>query len=174
MESRQVKLQLLEVELLNMKKAVKYCDEIKKLIPKFEGKVINKRFDTALKEIDHNLSFSQQFNSFQIELYKEPRSIDGGNGWNYVKNHSLSIIHASLQSSMQDGICQNGTLNGTNLIKYLDQNKEYWQLTIKAISAQIKTIDKIIARRDKIQAEKEIFRNEINFYIRDYFDLKIS
>ena len=174
MENKQIKLQLLEVELLNMKKAVKYCDEIKKLIPRFEGNVINKRFDTALKGIDKNLSFHMQYNSFIVDLFKEPRSINGGDSWYYTKSHSQNILHESIQSSSNDGICQEGVLVSANICNRLDARKAQIQENIDQISGQIKNIDTIIMLRDSLQKQKDNFIVSVNYYIRDYFDLKIS
>ena len=59
---------LVELEIKNRKEALKLYDGIIEVVNKFDGKVLNKRFDTALKKLDGRLSYNREYSWFEIYM----------------------------------------------------------------------------------------------------------
>lgn len=170
MNDKEVNIQLLNLEVVNLEKAIGLCDKILDLVPKFDGKVVNKRFDTALKEIDKSLSFSMRYNSFIIEMYKQDRSINRGDSWSYLRDHSLCIIHSSIQSAYNDGICQDGQhIVGANLVADIQKQKKYFEDNLVKLKNDIADIDSIQEVYKDIQQQKTSFNNNVSYMVREYF-----
>lgn len=175
MKNQDIKLELLKLEVTHLNHAIKLCDEIIKVIPKFDGKQSNKRFDTALKGIDSNLHFVTRYNSFVIQLYKDNRSIQDDKGISHYLNDSyVNIIHWSIESSSGDGICQNGTINGKLLIGIIEEQRKYFQQRMDGLNDNINKIDEIIDCYKEMIKERETFKNNVSYLVRDYFDLNFK
>ena len=61
-------LNLVKLEIENRKEALKLYDGIIEVVKKFDGKVLNKRFDTALKNFDGRLSYNREHSWFEINM----------------------------------------------------------------------------------------------------------
>jgi hypothetical protein len=170
METKEAKIKLLNLEVINLQKAISLCDKIIEIVPKFDGKAANKRLDTALKEIDKSLSFNMRYNSFIIEMYKQDRSINVGDNWQYLRDHSVSIVHSSIQSSSGDGVCQDGQhISGEQLIKDIQRNKKYMEDSLKSLTIDLGHIDYISDWYDDIQGLKAKFKDTVSYQVREYF-----
>ena len=167
-------IKLIELEINELEKAVAIIDEIKKIVPKFEGKTPSKRIDTALKAINSILRFETRYNSFIIELYKENRHVqDAPNGVTYTSNHNINIIHASLKSSYNDGICQNGVIDGKIFNDHLETSQNHHKAFIVKLLAELGNLDNIIVNHARIKKEKEMFLSGVSYLTREYFNLKL-
>jgi hypothetical protein len=173
MNDNKINIQLLELEAEARSRALLLCDKIIGLVPKFDGKKPDKRFDTALKAIDKGLSFETRFNSFIIKHWIEKRMVQSGGHTSYLTGSDVSIIHASIQSSYQDGICQNGTIDGKQLIAHIETAKGHLQKNITEINKDIQNIETILKRFKAIQDEKEKFNHDVSWTTRGYFNLKV-
>jgi len=170
--NKEITMKLLNLELTAMKKAYSLCDKIIEIVPKFNDKQPNKRFDTALKAIDKGLSFKTQHNSFIIEMYIEDRHFNINSNAYYLKDSSLNIIYGTLKSSSGDGICQDNLIIAENLIKEVEKVKVYKLQYINQLESQLKTIDDILTKFHQIENEIEGFNTGISYRIREYFGLK--
>ena len=167
-------IKLIELEIENLEKAVKVINEIKKIVPKFDGKTPSKRIDTALKAIDKNLRFETRYNSFVIELYKEIRHVqDTPQTVVYSNSHSTFILHASIKSSYGDGVCQNDTIDGKIFLAELETSQEHKKAFIVKLRAELGNLDNIIVNHARIKKEKELFLSGVSSLTREYFDLKL-
>jgi hypothetical protein len=171
---KEISLQLLNLEIVNMKKAVAVIGEIIKIIPKFEGKKPTKHLDTALKTIDKNLNFHTEYNSFVIKLHKENRMINTGDNVFYTLENYVNIFFGSIQSSSGNGICQNGVIDSKLLITALSKQIEYYNKLIIQLTNEISKHESIIQKYNEIKQAMESFNNSISFYTREYFSLKLK
>jgi len=165
---------LIELEINALEEAAVVIEEIKKIVPKFEGKTPSKRLDTALKAINKNLRFETKYNSFVIELFKENRHVQDTNQTVvYSSSHSTNIIHASLKSSYNDGVCQNDTIIGKVFLAELDASQKHQKAFVEKLRAEIGNIDNIITEHARITKEKDAFLTGVSYLTREYFNLKL-
>ena len=57
---------LVELEIQNRKEALKLYPEIIKVVEQFDGKVLNKRLETALKKVNERLCCKRGYSDFRI------------------------------------------------------------------------------------------------------------
>ncbi|MDD2519124.1 MAG: hypothetical protein PHG18_04485, partial [Bacilli bacterium] len=67
MRTKEFMILQLNQELDLEKRSLLLFDDVKKLIEASDEKVINKRFDTALKKINENLYLRMEYNTFEIK-----------------------------------------------------------------------------------------------------------
>lgn len=172
METKEIKLRLLDLEIKARNKAINLCDDIIKVVSKFNKKEPTKRLDTALKKIDKNLNFRLRHNSFIIDLNIENRSITIEEyNTHYIRGYNISIIHSSIRSGYGDGICQNGTINGELLMDEIDNSKQQMIQEVNKLKHGIENINNIITEKAMIDSQIANFKNVTPYLIREYFDL---
>jgi hypothetical protein len=170
---KEIKIKLVQLEIAAMEKAISLYDQIVAIIPKFDGKAPNKRFDTALKNIDPQLSFKMEFNSFKIKMYNINRFFESGNGGAfYTKDYEVYLLHECISSSFGDGICQNGMIDGPILLEKLKLRRAGLIEYVGQLKESLKKLDAIIARHQEIIKLKDDFEKATPALIRDYFELK--
>lgn len=164
---------LIGLELAAKAKAVGLIPEIIKVAQKFDGRKPNKSLDTALKVIDKDLVFKRQYNSFIIEMLISNRSVLSPNRSHceYTESRTVSIVYSSIATSDQDGICQEGVINGGLLVEKLNKAASDLTSSINFISGQMENIDGILAEHDRIEKERENFKNTTEYMIRNYYKL---
>lgn len=166
-------LKLIRLEMENRQEAIELCPDIIAIIPKFNGKMMNKRFDTALKTINKGLSFDTHFNSFIIKYYPKTRHIADGEHALYVKESNVSIVHASIQSAYGDGILQRGTLEGETLKKRIESFKTESEEYLKKLGVNITNINAMFEEYELINNRKDDFNKKWEYSFREYFKLKV-
>ncbi len=167
--------QLIELEVKAKEKAANLIPEIIKMLPKFHGKVANKRLNTALKAIDQNLSFKMEYNSFKISMHIQDRDVVNSEGvWEYINNFEVTIVHDSIISGNGDGICQNGTIDSNRLIEILTSSEKSLRDHIQEITNQLANIDAILNEYKMIKKSIDIFERQTNWIIRSYYDIKFE
>ena len=169
--SKEITIKLIELEIAAKEKSLGLTDQIITVVRKFDGKVANKRFDTALKGIDPSLRFVMEWNSFKIEMMIENRMTHTGTHTAYIENFDVTIIHGSISSAYGDSMIVNNGINGPLLIngleKYKTETKEY----IKILKKQVAEIDGILEDYQEIKKTEEDFKSRINYMIQYYFEL---
>jgi len=159
-EEKLNKINSIEKELLRKEEVFKLCPAIIEVIKKFDGKQSNKRLDTALKNIDKNLRFKTQYNSWIIEHV----------------SYDINIVHASISSSYGDGVEQNGVIIADVAIADLNKNMNYRkEQAIKTREQnKIDIIDGLIEESEELKKKIKEFNEKINYAINDKFDIRID
>lgn len=175
MVSNEINEKLINLEIAARKDALALYPAIIDLARKFDGKIANKRFDTALKKIHPKLVFRMQYNSFVINMDIENRCVNNGNHWVCLRDHQTYIIHWSITSgSSEDGICQKdgSTIVGNNLVKALEQYKKGMEEYVQKLQATLVNIPNIINWYKAVRKSIDDFNDTVPGMIRDYYELK--
>lgn len=173
---KELALKLLKREIEIEKNALKLFDEIGKTLLSFNGKVANKRLDTALKAIDNRLSFKIEYNSFRF-IYAEydNRYVTVGDKGAYITDCTVNILWATVSSVYGDqALDENQKIISDNLIKQLKAQQISIKSHIEIVEKQIKQIDDIISEFNSICEQIRSFNDKTDYLIRGYFDLKID
>ena len=164
---------LIELEIKNLHYAIETANKIMPVIEKFNGKQPNKRLDTALKQIDRNLSFKTRYNSFVISLYLENRHVQDGPGKAaYIQDSFKNIIHASIKSGYGEGICQKDVINAELLKNEIMALVEHNRKLVEKMRAEINHLETIIAEYEAIKKSQSDFQNSVSYFTREYLGLK--
>jgi len=175
-------------ELENFRRCINLIDEIKKLVGKFDGKVINKKFTTFLREETGGIISVDTNNYGRFEIMAYAGYNGNGNGKFPVRtreNYYQLLFHAYAggEFSTNRYIDKNNSWEVTtktdsgnyrliaeNLIKALDKTREYYEEKIAENQDALKRVDEYAGKLKEIERlEKEL--NDIPYVVRDYFDL---
>lgn len=137
------------------REAFKLSEQIKEVITKFDGKVLNKRLQTALKGIDQRILVETQYNSFIIELYVNSMY----NGWT-----SVNICHGAISSAYGDGmLTDDKRIKAEKINKQIDENKEYRLKYHQDMEDNIKRKDKIVKEYNELVKKCKEFNESVNY-----------
>ena len=173
---------LVQLEIDNRKAALSLYDEVIKLVRQFDGKVLNKRFDTALKKIDSRLSYDRSHNSFYIEM-----SVFDNRHCKSVKTDSFgyaSTIYITTNRVRLNTYIQTYAY-GKNELSMLYDERIVADVLIEALNKgranienEIRKLEesesKIEAWKEKCEAlkkEMEETMKEIPYLVREYYDI---
>ena len=176
---------LVELEIQNRKDALELYDKIIPVVKKFDGKILNKRFDTALKEIDNYLSYDRRFSFFSIEWYTKNDFVKGEPDRlgmcmaHYVKTRQLTLtshLYAVADRTFPDKVMadENGRMKADVIIKALEEGKAKLETEICAMEIGMEKADEYKKKLEELKAEIEKTTKEIPYLIKDYFDLDYS
>lgn len=174
---KELAIKLIQRELEIKKSALTLFDSVKKVVGSFNGKIANKRLDTALKAIDEKLNFKMEYNSFRItfdDYDYERRYVRMGDKGAYIKNCSVNVAWCTISSAYGDSVLDDDRkIIAYPVMKAIDNQKACMLREIAIIEKQLSSIDEIITRYSAITASIRSFNDEIDHDIREYFDLKI-
>lgn len=175
-------LVLLEIE--NRKSALELYTEVIELVKKFDGKVLNKRFETALKKIDDRLSYGRSYNSFYIEMSvwnnRSCRSVKtdsyGYSSTNYIDTDSIRLntyiqTYSCGKNDPYSFMLCDERIIAEPIIEALNKGKTSLEKNIEALE---KSIDKVEEWKEKCEAlkkEMEEITKDIPYIIKEYYDI---
>lgn len=159
------------------KRSLLLFDDVKKLIEAYDNKVINKRFDTALKKINENLSLKMEYNSFSIKAcyYSlDDRYIRFDNQGGYIKRNEFYVMYGCISS--YDGkniLADENRLIAKNAVEALESQKLYSMNHIARLEKEISEIDNIINDYNNLVDQLAEINREWDYTIRDYLEINI-
>ena len=154
-------------------KALALIPKILAILPKFDGKMVNKRLDSALKQIDSALSCTKNTycGHYEIKLYAADRYVLAGGSCRYIRDDVLWL--STSNDRVYHWIDDEGRLSANALIAGLQARQTALAQNVAAMRQQLADIDRIIARHKKLMEEKDRFRAETNPLLMDYFKLAV-
>lgn len=173
---------LVEIEIKNRKEALKLYDGIIEVVKKFDGKVLNKRFDTALKKVDGRLSYNREYSWLEIDMNvfdsRSCKSVKkdsyGYSCTNYISDSYLrlnSLLHAYSHNPDEKVALDNERIISSNIILALIKGKRQIEETIKELEESISKVDEWKNRLKEIENEMRKTMNEVPYIIREYYDI---
>lgn len=171
---------LVKLEIKNRKEALKLYDGIIETAVKFDGKILNKRFETALKKVDERLSCERNYSWFEINFCDwDNRSCQS------VKKDSLGYSHTLYLSNFElrlNSYLQTYSTSGESflneeriiasvLIESLKSGKEKIEKDIERLENSIDKVDAWKEKLKELKIEMEKTMEEIPYIIRDYYDI---
>ena len=173
---------LVELEIKNRKDALKLYDKIIEVAERFNGKVLNKRFETALKKVDERLSCDRRYSCFEIKMCvfdsrccKSVNKDDlGYSCTNYITDNYL-ILNGYLPTYSynpnDEVLLYDERIISSVLIKSLSCGRKHMEETIISLE---KSLDKIPEWKERLKIlrdEMEKTMKEIPSIIREYYNI---
>ena len=176
------RLVLLEVE--NYKKALELYDSIIEVVEKYNGKVLNKRFETALKKVNDYIRVDMSGRTLYIQLYLEDRSVKSFNNdfWIYINKTYINLngytprLAYSWENDLDGKLCADheNRLIASVLIKSLNEEKEHIKNKIILLENEVNKADEYKQQLEDLKAQMEKITRNIPYEIRDYFELNYN
>lgn len=153
-------------------KAEALCD----MVRKFNGKVFNKRLETAMREI-YPVSIEQGYTwkSITMKGWVYDRMVQsddldesGYHKWTaYIKNDTIYF------GTIRDAFDDDKRIIAENIIKAIRDNAEYLRKSADVIEEQLNRIDEIDAEYQRIENERKKFLHDVNGTLMDYFGWEV-
>ena len=161
---------LTEKQIALYERLLSYIPAIEEVVKKFDGKVLNKRFDTELKKVYSGARCSKAPYSedwlITISEWND-RYVSTERGCVYVASAELCLAHTIFGKWLVGG-----RIVAEKLIKEIEANAESYKNHIAEMKEQLAHIDDLLAEYDKIIAAREAFGKKVNPYIKQYFEFK--
>lgn len=173
---------LVEIEIKNRKEALKLYDGIIEVVKKFDGKVLNKRFDTALKKVDGRLSYYREYSWLEIKMNvfdsRSCKSVKkdsyGYSCTNYISDSYLrlnSLLYTYSYNPDEKVALNNERIISANIIFALNKGRRQIEETIEELEESISKVDEWKNKLKEIENEMRKTMNEVPYIIREYYDI---
>lgn len=184
--SKETATKLMQKEIEIMKAALLHQESIEAAVKQFNGKVFNKRLNTAIEGIDKRLSVKVSDYFFYItytaQEYKE-RSIEststsGYRSTLYVERNSTNLTNLSIYSEFGSYKDNPYALNADKRIRsdaIIDNIRlrcDRINKNVASLESEIKNIDAILTEFKRIKSEEKTFLDRISYVTRQYFDIE--
>ena len=175
---------LIRLEIENRKEALKLYTEVIELVKKYDGKVLNKRFETALKKIDERLSYDRQYNSFYIEMSCwNNRSCKSTKTDSYGYSSTLYIstdcirLNTYIQTYSHGNepcmLCEERII-AEPIVEVLNKGKAGIEKTIADLENSIDKAQEYKEKCEALKKQMEEITKEIPYLIKEYFDINYT
>ena len=153
-------------------KAPLLCDVVRK----FDGKVFNKRLETAMREVMHVVvNREKPWGWLEIIGYVDDRMVQsdiadkyGHRDCGYIKDDRIYMV-----SCAKDCIDEDGRIIAENICKRIYDEMARQKKYADNLEDQLDRISEIKADCERIRKEREKFVWETNAQIREYFNLEV-
>ena len=173
---------LVQIEIDNRKEALRLYSAIIEVVEKFDGKVLNKRFETALKKVDERLSFDRSFSSFSIKMNvfnnRSCKSVKtdsyGYSCTNYISTNDLklnSYLPTYSYNPDEKVLLVEERSVSSALIESLNNGKNSMEETIKTLEESLNRVDEWKEKLNNLKNEMENLTKEIPYLIKEYYDI---
>lgn len=161
--TKQLRMSRINLEIKNNEKALAITDKVLEVLKTFDGKVMSKRIDTKLKEIDSNLNFRKNQYDDWCLYYGFWDSRYDTESKCYVFNDEFYYLNYFKPDS--------SVLNYAEIEEKIKKAVEYKRESISKLKQQLKQIDKILEKRKKLCEQINEIHNSIHYIIRNDLDL---
>jgi len=169
-----IKRELINKQLKGYQEAIELIPQIVEVAKKFDGKVISKRFDTAIKKVNKNLSFTLEYNSFRVKYYNRDRYISGESYAEYIQEDVVDLVFGCIKSSYGDGICQDGVFVFDNFVKGIEGRKGMLAKYIKETSEQLERVEQLTKEQKQLKEAIEQHNDGVNFIVEYYYGVRVK
>ena len=155
---------------------VKKCPAMIEIVRKFDGKVLNKRLETALREVYHiTLKKEDIFGWWEFLGYVDDRMVqeDAENDWG---GHSVAYIKDDkfyIATCAKDIVDDDGRLIADKLIEYIEDEAKRQTNYANQLRSQLDRIEELKAECQRIRKMRDEFTHNTNSMVREYFGLEV-
>ena len=154
------------------------------LVNQWEGKQLNKRFDTALKAIDSGLTYDTKYGAFHIVWYipqdrRYIRTKTDKNGvctGTYITQYEIDLCgYLELVNARNLEKCATieNRINAAPIVATIKQTMTDRAAGIEKTRAQLENVEELRKRHDELKAAVEQYANDLDYLVSDYFDLAL-
>ena len=173
---------LVELEIQNRKEALKLYDGIIEVVEKFNGKVLNKRFETALKKFDERLSCNREYSWFEINMSvfdnrcckSVKKDSYGYSCTNYISSNYLrlnNLVYTYTNNSKDKAMLENERIVASVLIEALNNGKKQMEDKIVELENSLEKVDEWKEKLKALENEMKKVMSEVPYIIREYYDI---
>lgn len=174
--SEELARKLIEKEIEVKEDFVQKAPAMIEIVKKFDGKVLNKRLETALRDVYYvTLKKEEVFDWWELIGYAQDRMVQedeadkyGHRQVAYIKDDRFYI--ATCKKDLTD---DDGRLIADNLVKYIEDEAEWQKTYANQLRNQLANIDELKAECARIRRAKSDFTWKVNGQIREYFGLEV-
>lgn len=182
----EIKKALVEMEVANKKYALTLYDRIIEVVRKFNGKLLNKRLETALKAIDNNLSIDTRYgDSIYITLYCKNQMIRANDGCHYIKHREITMSSYAttyITTNYKDEqYCVvtldekwNKRLDAEAFIDKLMQQRKNIENEIAAIEEKHSKVEEYERTLEALKKQIDDTCKEIPYMLQEYYNLRYT
>ena len=173
--NKEMAIKLVRKEIECKREFANKAESLCEVVKKFDGKVFNKRLETAMKEV-YPIHVEQEYfwKSISITGWIPDRMVqsDSVDKWGY---HETAYIKDDriYVGIIRDAFNDDKRIIAETIIKAIRSTAEYYKESADKLEEQIGRIDEIIAERDRIYAEKQRFLHNTSGTLREYFGLEV-
>ena len=167
------------------KDALALCPKVMEVVKKFDGKVANKRLETALEAVDKGFYCrkSQWGDDWEIKWYTQDRSVNvksinlcGMETYNayYIRQSEIYFARDMFEKTYGAFTDANGRWLAENICKQIEAEAEGWKQNIEQWEQELKHVDELREKKRKLEAEIEAHNEGISWLINEYFSLRVE
>ena len=174
--SEELARKLVQKEIEVKRDFVNKAEDLCGIVKKFDGKVFNKRLETALKEVYYvRAEYDKTFGWLDITGYVQDRMVqsDSTDKWGYRDTAYIKDDKVYVVSCAKDALDADGRIIADNICEKIRQCAEYERNSADALENQLARIDEIKAECIRINNERDAFRRNTGAVIREYFRLEV-
>ena len=173
--NKEMAIKLMRKEIECKREFVNKAEDLCAVVQRFDGKVFNKRLETAMKEV-YPVKVEQEFfwKSISITGYVADRMVqsDDTDKWGYrktayIKNDRIYV------GIIRDAFDDDKRINAEAIVKAIRSVAEYENATADKLEDQLNRIDEIEVECKRIRAERNRFLHDVSATVREYFDLEV-
>lgn len=161
---------LLDLEVEARQKILSLYGEVIRTIQSFDGKVLNKRLDTALKKIDKNISLHTEYGIFSIKYYTRcfnAQSSSVAYMTLYMADDYITMCYCGCDSVTD----LDRRILSTPIIDSLYKHMETIEKSVDDIQEKKVCITEYKNRLSNIEHQLRELQDEIPFAIKHYYGL---
>lgn len=170
---------LIALEIENRRKAIDLYPAVIETVKKFDGKVLNKRLETALKKVHPNLSLENSEYRFDIRYWAEKDHISGYYCTEYVKCRDIGMC-AYIPKHKENSVAKYPALNedsriiAENIVSALNAGMEKLKSEIIEMEVHSKKADEYAAELEELAERMKSLQKKIPYLVSEYYGLGYS
>ena len=178
---------LIALEIANRRKAIELYPAIIETVKKFDGKVLNKRLETALKKVNTNLRLAESEYRFDIRYWVENDSVSVPHrdycGTEYVKYREIGMCgyiprfegkYAYSVDAQHPALNDDGRIIAEHIIVALNAGKENLESEIIQMEEHSRKADEYAAELEERAACIKNLQEKIPYLVAEYYGLGYS
>lgn len=169
--------ELTKLHIKNLRRAAELADQVIEIVKQFDGKVLNVRFEKALKEkTGEHIVVRENYSTFSIDWYMDDRCVPSGDGCSvvYLDGMSISLCFISDYDNTKENMpIVNKRIVADNFIPDIKKQIESFLIDAGKLEESITKIGEWKARAKELTDQVNKLHNEIPYEIKDYYGLDI-
>lgn len=165
--------------------ALDLCPNVMEVVKKFDGKMANKRLETALKEVDSGLrcNKSSYTEVWEIAFWTSDRCVNvKRKSWDgkredwcayYIKESEAYLARDMFKNTFGSFTNEDGRWIAENINKQIEHTMKSLEANIADYTELLNHVDELEAEKKRIKKEVEAHNKKIGWIGNEYFRLKV-
>jgi len=185
-DSISVALEVYRKQIKLYKDALSLCPKVMEVVRKFDGKIANRRLETALQEVDKGLGcFKDKWNNqWIIKFYTYDRSVDVQiTSWDgkdkycrafYIKESETVLAQDIFKNSYGDFTNEDGRWIAENICKQIEATMKRLEEDIERYEEELKHADELLEEKRKLVEMIEAHNKKVSWMGDEYFEMRVN